>query len=63
MIDNNDCVYKAHENCTSVIKSFTNNNGVVRARLYCCEHHKWLYTLTLAEESALRQVSPELFVN
>jgi hypothetical protein len=62
MINSIDPTYKKHQDCNSVVKYFV-MNGIVRSRLYCCDHHKWLFTLTLEEEEALRQVSPELFID
>ena len=61
MINHNDSIYKIHEHCESVIKYYVDRNDVIRARLYCCEHNKWLYILTLEEERALFLASPELF--
>ena len=53
MINHNDNVYKKHEHCRAVLKY---NESQKKYRMYCCDHDKWLHTLSDAEAEVYYQL-------
>lgn len=54
MINPNDPVYKKHQHCSAILKF---NESQKKYRLYCCDHNKWLHTLTHDEAKVYYQLS------
>jgi hypothetical protein len=57
MINENDSVFKKHENCQVEVK-WIQQHGKPKMRLFCVEHQKWLHYLTDIEAAYLMDTMP-----